>query len=90
MLLLGSVKACCEKAKRALSAANQATVDVDALMDGEDLNVVITRSKFEDLCMGLFKKCIPPLENVFKDAKISKSQVHDIVLLGGSIRIPYV
>ena len=59
-------------------------------MDGEDLNVVITRSKFEDLCMDLFKKCMPPLENVIKDAKISKSQVHDVVLVGGSTRIPKV
>ena len=56
---LRRVRASCEKAKRALSAATQATVDIDALMDGEDLNVVITRSKFEDLCMDLFKKCMP-------------------------------
>ena len=69
---LRRVRAACEKAKRALSAATQATVDIDALMDGEDLNVVITRSKFEDLCMDLFKKCMPPLENVIKDAKMSK------------------
>ena len=87
---LRRVRASCEKAKRALSAATQATVDIDALMDGEDLNVVITRSKFEDLCMDLFKKCMPPLENVIKDAKISKSQVHDVVLVGGSTRIPKV
>lgn len=85
---LRRVRASCEKAKRALSAATQATVDIDALMDGEDLNVVITRSKFEDLCMDLFKKCMPPLENVIKDAKMSKSQVHDVVLVGGSTRIP--
>ena len=53
-------------------------------MEGEDLNVVITRSKFEDLCMDLFKKCMPPLENVIKDAQMSKSHVHEIVLVGGS------
>ena len=87
---LRRVRASCEKAKRALSAATQATVDIDALMDGEDLNVVITRSKFEDLCMDLFKKCMPPLENVIKDAKMSKSQVHDVVLVGGSTRIPKI
>ena len=80
----------CEKAKRALSAATQATVDIDALMDGEDLNVVITRSKFEDLCMDLFKKCMPPLENVLKDAKMSKSQIDEVVLVGGSTRIPKI
>ena len=59
-------------------------------MEGEDLNVVITRSKFEDLCMDLFKKCIPPLENVLKDSKMSKSQIHDVVLVGGSTRIPKI
>jgi len=81
---LRRVRASCEKAKRALSAATQATVDIDALMDGEDLNVVITRSKFEDLCMDLFKKCMP------KDAKMSKSQIDEVVLVGGSTRIPKI
>ena len=59
-------------------------------MDGEDLNVVINRSKFEDLCMDLFKKCMPARENVLKDAKISKSQIDEVVLDGGSTRIPKV
>jgi len=59
-------------------------------MDGEDLNVVITRSKFEDLCMDLFQKCIHSLENVIKDAKMSKSGIHDVVLVGGSTRIPKI
>ena len=84
------VRASCEKAKRALSVVTQTTVDIDALMYGEDLNIVITRSKFEDLCMDLFKKCIPPLENVLKDAKMPKSQVDEIVLVGGSTRIPKI
>ena len=87
---LRRVRASAEKAKRALSAATQATVDIDALMDGEDLNVVITRSKFEDLCMDLFKKCMPPLENVIKDGKMSKSQIDEVVLVGGSTRIPKI
>ena len=87
---LRRVRASCEKAKRALSAATQATVDIDALMDGEDLNIVITRSKFEDLCMDLFKKCIKPLENVLKDGKMSKSQIDEVVLVGGSTRIPKI
>ena len=87
---LRRVRAACEKAKRALSASTQATVDIDALMDGEDLNVTLTRSKFEDLCMDLFKKCIPPLENVLRDAKMSKSEVQDVVLVGGSTRIPKI
>ena len=59
---LGRVRESCEKAKRALSYASQATVDIDALMDGEDLYVVITRNKFEDLCIDLFNKCIPHLK----------------------------
>ena len=73
---LRRLRASCKKAKRALSAVTQDTIDIDALMDGEDLNVVITRSIFKDLCMDLFKKCLPPLENVLKDAKMSKSQIH--------------
>ena len=87
---LRRVRAACEKAKRALSAATQATVDIDALMDGQDLNVTITRSKFEDLCIDLFKKCIPPLENVLKDGKLSKSEINEVVLVGGSTRIPKI
>jgi L1 cell adhesion molecule like protein len=87
---LRRVRGACEKAKRALSASTQATIDIDALMDGRDLNVTITRAKFEELCLDLFKKCIPPLDNVLKDAKMSKSDVHDVVLVGGSTRIPKV
>jgi heat shock protein 1/8 len=87
---LRRVRAACEKAKRALSASTQATIDIDALMDGRDLNVTITRAKFEELCMDLFKKCIPPLDNVLKDAKMSKSEVNEVVLVGGSTRIPKI
>lgn len=87
---LRRVRSACEKAKRALSAAAQATVDIDALMDGKDLNITITRAKFEELCMDLFKKCIPPLDNVLKDSKFSKGEIHDVVLVGGSTRIPKV
>lgn len=87
---LRRIRVACEKAKRALSASTQATIDIDALIDGEDLNTIITRSKFEDLCMDLFMQCIPPLENVLHDAKMSKADVNDIVLVGGSTRIPKV
>ena len=87
---LRRLRVSCERAKRALSASTQATIDVDALMDGEDLNIILTRSKFEDLCIDLFKKCIPPLENVIKDGKISKSQIDEVVLVGGSTRIPKI
>ncbi len=87
---LRRVRAACEKAKRTLSASTQATIDIDALIDGKDFTLVITRAKFEELCMDLFKKCIPPLDNVLKDSKLSKSDIHDVVLVGGSTRIPKV
>lgn len=87
---LRRVRAACEKAKRALSSATQATVDIDAIMDGKDLNMTITRAKFEELCMDLFKKCLTPLENVLKDSKLAKSEIHDVVLVGGSTRIPKI
>jgi heat shock protein 1/8 len=87
---LRRVRAACEKAKRVLSSATQATVEIDALMDGKDLHLTITRAKFEELCMDLFKKCIPPLDNVLKDSKLSKNEIHDVVLVGGSTRIPKI
>ena len=80
----------CEKAKRILSAATQAPIECEALQDGEDYNTNISRAKFEELCMDLFRQCMPPVENVLKDAELSKGQVHEIVLVGGSTRIPKV
>jgi L1 cell adhesion molecule like protein len=59
-------------------------------MDGKDLHLTITRAKFEELCIDLFKKCLPPLDNVLRDSKMSKSDVHDVVLVGGSTRIPKI
>ena len=61
------------KCKRALSIATQTTVDIDCLINYEDLNIVITRTKFEDLCLDLFQKCIPIIEKVLKDTRMSKS-----------------
>lgn len=87
---LRRVRAQCEKAKRTLSSSTQATIDIDALIDGKDFNCVITRAKFEELCIDLFKKCIPPLDNVLKDSKFSKSDIQDVVLVGGSTRIPKI
>lgn len=80
----------CERAKRMLSTVNAAQIDVDALKNGEDFSLNITRAKFENLCSDFFKKTIKPVERVLEDAKVSKSQVHDIVLVGGSSRIPKV
>merc|ERR1712159_59515 len=80
----------CEKAKRILSSAHQAPIECEALADGEDYNNNITRAKFEELCMDLFRKCMPPVENVLKDSGVGKGQVHEIVLVGGSTRIPKI
>jgi L1 cell adhesion molecule like protein len=80
----------CEKAKRILSSAHQAEVECETLAEGEDYTTNISRAKFEELCGHDFKKCMPPVEQVLKDADMSKSQVHEVVLVGGSTRIPKV
>ena len=79
-----------ERAKRTLSTSTQATVEVDSLAEGHDFNMPITRAKFEQMCDALFKKCIAPVEQVMRDSKYAKSDVDDIVLVGGSSRIPRV
>ena len=84
------LRSACEKAKRILSSATQAPIECDTLADGEDYSTNISRAKFEELCMDLFRQCMPPVENVLKDADTSKGQVHEIVLVGGSTRIPKV
>jgi len=80
----------CERAKRILSSATQATIEVDNLYEAEDYNCVMTRAKFEELCLHLFKQTIPPVERVLKDTGLSKNQIHEVVLVGGSTRIPKV
>lgn len=87
---LRRLRTSCERAKRNLSSATQATIEVDSLADGQDLNLTITRAKFESLCDPLFRKCMDPVDSVMRDAKMSKDKVHDIVLVGGSSRIPRV
>ena len=84
------IRTAAERAKRSLSGQTQTTIEIDALYDGIDLNVQLTRAKFESLCADIFTKTLAPVERVLQDAKISKSQVHDIVLVGGSTRIPKV
>ena len=79
-----------EKAKRILSSSAQTTIEVDSLAESEDFSLTITRAKFEELCMGMFKDTIPPVEKVLKDSQMSKNQIHDVVLVGGSTRIPKV
>ena len=80
----------CEKAKRILSTTNQTTIEIESLMEGKDLIIDITRTKFEDLCINLFKKLMADIEKVLKDAKKSKSEVNEIILVGGSSRIPKI
>lgn len=84
------LRSACERAKRTLSSATQAHIEIDSLMDGIDFNTTITRARFEDMNMDYFKKCMEPVEKVLRDAKISKSQIHEIVLVGGSTRIPKI
>jgi len=65
-------------------------MEIDSLHDGKDLNMILTRAKFESLCMDIFQKTLSPVERVLLDSKISKSDIHDIVLVGGSTRIPKI
>jgi L1 cell adhesion molecule like protein len=80
----------CEKTKRILSSAHISEVYCDTLAEGEDFSVSISRALFEELCLPLFRKCMPPVEQALKDAGLGKSQVHDIVLVGGSTRVPKI
>lgn len=80
----------CERAKRTLSASNTAAIEVEALYEGIDFFTTLTRAKFEDLCMDIFRKTIDPVDRVLKDAKMSKSEIDEVVLVGGSTRIPRV
>ena len=79
-----------EKAKRTLSTTTQATIEVDSLADGVDFTIPITRAKFEQLCDQHFRNCMKPVEQVMRDSKYSKEEITDIVLVGGSSRIPRV
>eukprot|EP00475_Leptophrys_vorax_P019032 TRINITY_DN25_c0_g1_i6.p1 TRINITY_DN25_c0_g1~~TRINITY_DN25_c0_g1_i6.p1 ORF type:complete len:648 (+),score=264.33 TRINITY_DN25_c0_g1_i6:56-1999(+) len=80
----------CERAKRTLSSSTQTNIEIDSLFDGVDYNCTITRAKFEALCADYFKDTLIPVEKVLRDAKMSKSDVHEVVLVGGSTRIPKV
>ena len=87
---LRRLRTACERAKRTLSSSTQAHIEIDSLFEGTDFNSVITRARFEDLNMDYFRKCMEPVEKVLRDSKLSKSQVHEVVLVGGSTRIPKV
>ncbi|GAA5825427.1 hypothetical protein JCM11251_006978 [Rhodosporidiobolus azoricus] len=87
---LRRLRTACERAKRTLSSAAQTTIEIDSLFEGVDFYTSITRARFEELCQDLFRSTMEPVEKVLRDSKIDKQSVHEIVLVGGSTRIPRV
>lgn len=87
---LRRLRTACERAKRSLSTSPQASIEIDSLFDGVDFYSNITRARFEELCGDLFRSTLAPVEKVLLDAKVDKRQVDDVVLVGGSTRIPKV
>ena len=87
---LRRLRTACERAKRTLSSAAQTTIEIDSLFEGIDFYTSLTRARFEELCQDLFRSTLEPVEKVLRDSKIDKSQVHEIVLVGGSTRIPRI
>lgn len=87
---LRRLRTACEKAKRILSSSTEASVEIDALYEGIDFYSKITRARFEELCIDLFRSCLEPVEKALRDAKFDKSQIHEVVLVGGSTRIPRI
>lgn len=87
---LRRLRTACERAKRTLSSSAQTSIEIDSLHEGIDFNTSVTRARFEELNMDLFRKCMDPVEKVLRDAKMDKSNIHDVVLVGGSTRIPKV
>merc|ERR1712211_211483 len=87
---LRRLRTACERAKRTLSASAQASVEIDSLYEGVDFYTTITRARFEELCADLFKGTLDPVEKALRDAKLDKSSINDVVLVGGSTRIPKV
>jgi len=84
------LRTACETAKRTLSTANVANLEIDSLYEGNDLSTTLTRAKFDSLCDEIFKKTLTPLDQVLKDAGMQKSNITDVVLVGGSTRIPRI
>lgn len=87
---LRRLRTACERAKRTLSSSAQTSIEIDSLYEGIDFYTSITRARFEELCQDLFRSTLQPVDRVLTDAKIDKSQVHEIVLVGGSTRIPRI
>ena len=87
---LRRLRTACEKAKRILSSSTEASIEIDAFHEGIDFYSKITRARFEELCIDLFRACFEPVEKALRDAKVDKSHVHEVVLVGGSTRIPRI
>lgn len=87
---LRRLRTACERAKRTLSASTQAAIEIDSLYEGIDFYSSITRARFEELCSDLFRSTLEPVEKAMRDAKLDKSAIHDLVLVGGSTRIPKI
>ncbi|XP_066499735.1 heat shock 70 kDa protein-like [Hoplias malabaricus] len=84
------LRTACERAKRTLSSSTQASIEIDSLFEGIDFYTSITRARFEELNSELFRGTLEPVEKALRDAKLDKSQIQDIVLVGGSTRIPKI
>jgi len=87
---LRRLRTACEKAKRTLSSSTTANIELDALHEGVDFYSSISRAKFESLCNDLFNGCLRPVDRVLLDSKMSKADIHEVVMVGGSTRIPRV
>jgi heat shock protein 1/8 len=87
---LRRLRTACERAKRTLSAQAQASIEIDSLYEGVDFYTSITRARFEELCADLFRGTLEPVEKALRDAKLDKGQINDIVLVGGSTRVPKI
>ena len=87
---LRRLRTACERAKRILSSSTEASVELDALHEGVDFYSKITRARFEELCIDLFRSCLEPVEKALRDAKLDKRSIHEVVLVGGSTRVPRI
>merc|ERR1719370_574654 len=84
------LRTACERAKRTLSSSTQASIEIDSLFEGIDFYTSISRARFEELCSDLFRGTLEPVEKSLRDAKFQKDKIHEIVLVGGSTRIPKI
>lgn len=87
---LRRLRTACERAKRTLSSSTEASIEIDSLYEGIDFYTKITRARFEEICADLFRGTLTPVENALRDAKMSKGDIHEVILVGGSTRIPKV